>query len=63
MIRLKVQPTIMKETASTLANSASACQRMTLDGETVPALADAPAFEHLQHFDSWHSRNVNEAYL
>lgn len=31
--------------------------------EAVTALADAPAFEHLQHFDSWHKRNVNETYL
>ena len=31
--------------------------------ETVEALAEAPAFEHLEHFDSWHRRNVNQTYL
>jgi glyoxylase-like metal-dependent hydrolase (beta-lactamase superfamily II) len=31
--------------------------------EAVAALADAPDFAHLEHFDSWHRRNVNETYL
>ncbi|NCC30107.1 MAG: MBL fold metallo-hydrolase [Gammaproteobacteria bacterium] len=31
--------------------------------ETVERLADAPAFEHLEHFEGWHQRNVNQTYL
>lgn len=31
--------------------------------ETVAGLADAPDFAHLEHFDSWHRRNVHETYL
>ena len=31
--------------------------------QTVDDLADAPAFAHLQHFDSWHRLNVNRSYL
>jgi len=29
---------------------------------TVDRLADAPRFEHLEHFDSWHRTNVSRAY-
>lgn len=32
-------------------------------GETVDGLADAPEFEHLDHFDSWHRTNINRTYL
>ena len=30
---------------------------------TVDELADAPRFEHLEHFDSWHRTNINRAFL
>lgn len=31
--------------------------------ETVARLADAPDFEHLEHFEGWNQRNVNQTYL
>ncbi len=31
--------------------------------ETVERLADAPDFEHLEHFEGWNRRNVNQTYL
>lgn len=31
--------------------------------EVVGRLADAPAFVHLEHFDSWHRRNLSQTYL
>ena len=31
--------------------------------EAVERLAQAPAFEHLEHFASWHRRNVHQTYL
>ncbi|WP_242467675.1 MBL fold metallo-hydrolase [Thiocapsa imhoffii] len=31
--------------------------------ETVERLADAPEFEHLEHFDDWNRRNLNQTYL
>lgn len=31
--------------------------------EAVNDLADAPQFEHLEHFDQWHRTNVNRTYL
>ena len=32
-------------------------------GETVEQLSDAPAFEHLKLFDSWHKRNIHQTYM
>jgi hypothetical protein len=30
---------------------------------TVARLSEAPAFDHLEHFESWHRTNVNRTYL
>lgn len=32
-------------------------------GETVELLGDAPAFQRLKFYDSWHKRNVNQTYV
>lgn len=32
-------------------------------GEVVSANQDWPKFKHLKHYDSWHKRNLNHAYL
>ena len=31
--------------------------------ETIDSLSDAPQFKHLIHYDSWHRRNIHQAYL
>ncbi|MGF1548704.1 MAG: MBL fold metallo-hydrolase [Thiotrichales bacterium] len=31
--------------------------------EVTARLTDQPAFMHLEHFDSWHGRNINQTYL
>ena len=31
--------------------------------ETIDELSDAPQFRHLQHYDSWHRRNIHQTYL
>jgi len=31
--------------------------------ETIDSLADADQFKHLEHYDSWHRRNINQTYL
>ena len=32
-------------------------------GEAVERLSEAPAFSHLEHYDSWHRTNLNRTYL
>ncbi|MGD8588796.1 MAG: MBL fold metallo-hydrolase [Chromatiales bacterium] len=32
-------------------------------GDTLDQLGDAPAFAHLQFFDSWHKRNIHQTYM
>lgn len=31
--------------------------------ETIEGLSEAPRFKHLIHYDSWHRRNIHQAYL
>jgi glyoxylase-like metal-dependent hydrolase (beta-lactamase superfamily II) len=31
--------------------------------ETIEGLADASQFKHLEHYDSWHRRNIHQTYL
>ena len=31
--------------------------------ETIESLADASQFKHLEHYDSWHRRNIHQTYL
>lgn len=31
--------------------------------ETIDALSDAPQWQHLKHYDSWHRRNIHQTYM
>jgi glyoxylase-like metal-dependent hydrolase (beta-lactamase superfamily II) len=42
--------------------SASVDEWQDID-ETIESLADAPRFQHLRHYESWHRRNIHQAYL